>query len=120
MADVQDLMMKLGITEQEAVELMAYDKAVDRGEKTEFDLSKEQQAVVKKMTITHGRQTTGETKPRVRKENATKGGLIAKLAEFMGENAENVVILNKERQIAFQIGEDMFELTLVQKRKPKN
>lgn len=119
MANAQELMEKLGITEEEALELMAYDKAVDRGEKTEFDLSKEQQAVVKKMTITHGRQTTGETKPRTRKENATKGGLIAKLAKFMQENAENVVITNKERQISFQIGEDMFELTLVQKRKPK-
>jgi hypothetical protein len=27
--------------------------------------------------------------------------------------------LNKERQIAFKIGEDNYELTLVQKRKPK-
>lgn len=122
MADVQDLMMKLGITEEQALELIAYDKAVDRGEKTEFDLSKEQQAVAKKMTITHDRKVvkTYDLKPRARKENATKGDLIAKLAEFMQENAENVVILNKERQISFQIGEDTFELTLVQKRKPKN
>jgi hypothetical protein len=122
MANVQDLMTKLGITEEQALELIAYDKAVDRGEKTEFDLSKEQQAVAKKMTITHDRKVakTYDLKPRARKENATKGDLIAKLAEFMQENAENVVILNKERQISFQIGENMFELTLVQKRKPKN
>ena len=112
-------MRKMGYSDAQIEEMLEDDKAVDRGEKTEFDLSKEQQAVVKKMTITHGRQTTGETKPRTRKENATKGGLIAKLAEFMQENAENVVITNKERQISFQIGEDMFELTLVQKRKPK-
>ena len=34
-------------------------------------------------------------------------------------SVENIEITNKERQIAFKIGEDMFELTLVQKRKPK-
>jgi hypothetical protein len=28
--------------------------------------------------------------------------------------------LNKERQIAFVVGENSYELTLVQKRKPKN
>ena len=32
---------------------------------------------------------------------------------------ENVEITNKERQIAFKIGENAYELTLVQKRKPK-
>ena len=121
MADVQDLMTKLGITEAEALEVIAYDKAVDRGEKTEFDLSADKKAVVKQMTITHDRKTkTYDLKPRARKENATKADLVAKLAEFMQENAEDVVILNKERQISFKIGEDTFELTLVQKRKPKN
>lgn len=124
MADVQELMTKLGITEAEALEVIAYDKAVDRGEKTEFDLSADKKAVVKQMTITHDRKKAGaktyDLKPRARKENATKGGLIAKLAEFMAENADDVQILNKERQISFKIGENTFELTLVQKRKPKN
>ena len=32
---------------------------------------------------------------------------------------KNVEIVNKERQIAFTVGENVFELTLVQKRKPK-
>lgn len=31
----------------------------------------------------------------------------------------DLAITNKERQIAFKIGDDSFELTLVQKRKPK-
>jgi hypothetical protein len=36
------------------------------------------------------------------------------------ENAcVDVEITNKERQIAFKIGENAYELTLVQKRKPK-
>lgn len=62
-------------------------------------------------------------KPRKRKENATKGGIIAELAQFLTENSgfsvENLEIVNKERQISFQIGEDKFDLVLTQKRKPK-
>jgi hypothetical protein len=61
---------------------------------------------------------------KTRKENATKGSIIAEIAQFLGENVqlscELVEITNKERQIAFRIGENDYELTLVQKRKPKN
>ena len=61
---------------------------------------------------------------RSRKENPTKAGIIAEIAKFLEENSENacenVEITNKERQIAFKIGENCYELTLVQKRKPKN
>lgn len=60
---------------------------------------------------------------RERKPNATKGGLITELADFLTNNSgfevKEVAITNKERQIAFTIGDDNFELTLVQKRKPK-
>lgn len=60
---------------------------------------------------------------RERKPNATKGGIITELSQFLQEKSdfavENLEILNKERQIAFEIGSEHFELTLVQKRKPK-
>lgn len=67
--------------------------------------------------------TVYQFKPRQRKPNATKGGIIAELAEFMEKHSAfsvtDLIITNKERQISFKIGEDTFELTLVQKRKPK-
>ena len=60
---------------------------------------------------------------KVRAENPTKSGIISNLAEFLNEMSnflcENVEITNKERQIAFTCGENSYELTLVQKRKPK-
>ena len=60
---------------------------------------------------------------KVRAENPTKSGIIAEIAEYLTENCgfatENVTITNKERQIAFKIGENDYEFTLVQKRKPK-
>lgn len=123
--EVQKLMRILGINEDEAKEVIAYDKAIDNGEKTEYDLTAEQQKVAKDYTKAGSRKTPTvyDFKKRERKENPTKGGIIAELAQFLTENSEyateNVEITNKERQIAFKIGEDCFELTLVQKRKPK-
>jgi hypothetical protein len=58
---------------------------------------------------------TGEK--RSRKKNDTKADLIAKFAELLEETAENVEITNAERQIAFTVGENKYELTLTQKRK---
>lgn len=115
----------MGLTPQEEEELLAYDKAVDAGKKTEYDLSPEQEKIARKFAHTGTRKqpTAYKFTPRQRKPNATKGGIIAELAEFLEKNSqfsiENLQILNKERQIAFAIGADSFELTLVQKRKPK-
>ena len=59
----------------------------------------------------------------IREASPYKYTFIAELAQFLAENSENacenVEITNKERQIAFKIGENDYELTLVQKRKPK-
>lgn len=119
------IMRILKVDEKEADEILAYDKAVDQGKKTDFDLTPEQEKNVKKYRQADRKPTVYNwQKKRERKPNATKGGLIAELAKFLEENSEfsteNVEITNKERQIAFKIGENTFELTLVQKRKPKN
>ena len=57
---------------------------------------------------------------RNKKKNATKADLIEKIANLIAENAEKVNILNPERQISFTIGENTYEITLSQKRKPKS
>lgn len=111
--------------DKEARDILAYDKAVEAGEKTPYDLSPEQEKIAKKFAHTGTRKTPTAYKftPRQRKPNATKGGIIAELADFMEHNSNfavtDLAITNKERQIAFKIGDDSFELTLVQKRKPK-
>lgn len=120
-------MKNLGISREEAEMVIADDKAIDKGEKL-FELTAEQKAVVKKMTNS---DTKNRKKPMVldlkqpknRQKNATKGGIIAELATFLGENSqfsvENLEILNEERQFSFKIGEETYEITLIQKRKPK-
>lgn len=130
-------MRKLGYTEEQIQQMLSDDKRIDRGEVFEWDLSPEEhkkamkyansdekkkktpEKTAKKGGTAYNFDTTGKK----RKENPTKANIIALLATILTENgdfcAKNVQITNKERQIAFIVGENAFELTLVQKRKPK-
>ena len=117
---VAELMAQLKCTKEAALEIIEWDKAIDRGERVYFDLSPEAEKQAKKYANTGTRQTNGAKTERKRKENPTKATVIAELAQFLAENGyEMVEITNKERQIAFKVGENAYELTLVQKRKPK-
>ena len=118
-------MQGLKCSEEEARAIMAYDKAIDQGKRGEFDLDPEREKMAKKLANAGTRKTPTVFKfePRQRKENPTKQAIITEIATFLQQNSENacenVEITNKERQIAFKIGENAYELTLVQKRKPK-
>ena len=117
---VERIMKNLGVSKEEALEIIECDKAIDRGEKMDFDLSEEAEKVARKFSNVGTRKTDGKKTERKRKENTTKSALIAEIAQFLTENGyESVEITNKERQIALKSGENAFELTLVQKRKPK-
>lgn len=125
LALVEKHMKALDIPKEEAIQLVIDDKAVDKGEKL-FELSDEQKKVAKKYAATGTKKRTvykfDSTKSR--KENPVKQTIIAGIAKFLLENvdisAELVEITNKERQIAFCISNVKYELTLVQKRVPKN
>lgn len=117
-------MKVLDIPGAEAIQLVMDDKAVDKGEKL-FELSAEQKKVVKKYagTGTKKRTVYKFDTAKKKKENPVKQKIIAEIERFLNENseicAEMVQITNAERQIAFKIGENDYELTLVQKRKAK-
>ena len=113
-------MRLLKCSEDEAKQIIADDKAIDRGERMAFDLSKEEEKQAMKYANTGTRKTSETKTERKRKENPTKGAVITEIAKFLAENGyEMVNVTNAERQIAFKIGENDYELTLVQKRKPK-
>lgn len=112
--------------EEEARDILEYDKAVEAGEPTKYDLPPDKLKAARKYTHTGTRKTPTAYKfnKKERKPNATKGGLVAELAEFLEKNSSfevsNLVVTNKERQLSFMVGNETFELTLVQKRKPKS
>jgi hypothetical protein len=123
MADTQleRIMKNLKCSKAEAEQILADDKRIDRGERVEFDLDPEAEKRAKKYANTGTRTAKTEKTARKPKENPTKEGVIAEIADFLTENGYNSVeITNKTRQIAFKIGEDAYELTLIAKRKPKS
>lgn len=123
---VKEIMRLLDCTEEEALDVVKTDEIIDTGGRTEYDLPiAEEKAALKIGRIDERKAKSANNKRgKVRAENPTKSGIIAEIAEFLTEKSqfacENVEITNKERQIAFKIGENAYEFTLVQKRKPKN
>ena len=121
----QKIMRVLQVDSKQADEILAYDKAVERGEKTPYDLTAEQEKEVRKYRQAERKPTlyNWDTKKRERKPNATKEGIVAEIATFLKENSDfdtkDVEITNKNREITFKVGDDTFTWTLVQKRKPK-
>ncbi len=119
---VAKLMRLLNISEEEAQQVIADDKAIDKGEKL-FEQTKEQKAVTKQMTATGTRKTPTvynfDTTKRERKKDTTKEEFIANLAEYLKNCVESVEILNPSKLISFKIGEDTFELDLKRKRATK-
>lgn len=118
---VKTIMKNLNCTEAEAKQLLLDDKKIDKGEKL-FELTAEQKKVAKQSTGT-GTRTVYKFEKKEKKENPVKSAIINEIYQFLSENEqlniEMVEITNKERQILLQIGENRYELTLVQKRKQK-
>jgi hypothetical protein len=123
---VNEIMRLLDCTEEEALDVIKTDEIIDKGGRTKYDLPIDQEKEAMKFGAVKDRKAKdkeGNMRGKVRAENPTKSGIISNLAEFLTEmsnfECENVKITNKERQIAFKCGENDYELTLVQKRKPK-
>lgn len=119
-------MRKLGYSDAQIEEMLADDKIVDQGGELPWDMSKEEHKKAMKHANAdeHKKPTVYKFDKRERKSNPTKAGIIAEIATFLTENSgfatESVEITNKERMIAFQIGDEKYEITLIQKRKPKS
>lgn len=121
-------MRKMGMSDKEIANLLAYDNAVNHGA-DDYKLTPEQEKVSREARKTGTRKAPTVYKldntngKRSRKENATKRKIIEDLFTFLNEKADfevrNSEILNPERMIFFQSGSDNYEITLIQKRKPK-
>lgn len=117
---VKKIMGILGCSEQEAQDVIATDKKIDKGEKL-FSLNPEEEKASKKAR----RAPTVynfDTSKRKKVENLVKRDLIQQLFQFLNSLNEvitNIQVVNPERIISFDIQGNTYEFTLVQKRKPK-
>lgn len=112
-------MEALDISYEEAKELVEDDEKVDRGEPLPWDLTPEQMKVSKKARQADHAKPKEKVK-KEKKENVIKKEIIEKIYNLINENYENTNVENDERMISFSVGDENFEITLVQKRKKKN
>jgi hypothetical protein len=105
---------------EEATQIAIDDWRIDHGDRCEWEPTVEEEKAMRKATKVVGERKKSATPvKRERKEDAVKHELIALLAEALGAYGEDVVVTNKERMIAFNVGEDSFEVMLTKKRKAK-
>lgn len=105
---------------EEATQIAIDDWRIDHGDRCEWEPTVEEEKAMRKATKVVGERKKSATPvKRERKEDAVKQELISLLAEALGAYGEDVVVTNKERMIAFNVGEDSFEVMLTKKRKAK-
>lgn len=120
-------LMKLGMSEAEAREVLIADKAIDRGEKMSFDLPKDKEKATRQYRqADRAKPFIPDLKPRERKPNEDKRFLIDALVwalttdiEQEGDNvnANDVVVTNPERQIDFTYNGTRYRIVLSAPRK---
>lgn len=117
------LVDNLGCSQAEALEIIEYDKQVDKMTvaQCENDLTAEQKAMAKKYRQGERKAPMVLNLPKKeRKADTTKEGMIKQLYEFLVEcGYENCEITNKSKLISFKMGADTYELDLKRKRANK-
>ena len=117
---VKDIMKSLDCTEEEALEMLADDDAIDHGEKL-FELTAEQQKVSKAArSVDRKPVEPGAAKQkRERKADQTKRDLIAAIEAALVNVADEaaIEITNIERQLDFTVEGRRFRVVLSAPRK---
>lgn len=119
---LQRIMTNLKCTEEEAAEIMAYDKAVDKGEKTPHDLTPAQNKVAQSYARTGTRKpTVYKFDKKERKPNEPKRELIQIITDALIEQGmiddNSLHIENVERQIDFTFNGTKYRIVLSAPRK---
>lgn len=113
------LMMKnLDITREEAIELIKEDKRIDRMtsmKEIDNDLTDEQKEVVKKARRGSSGSKHKTTTKREKKKDDLKASIIADIISVL--NADDVNIINAEREIEFIKNDRKFKIVLSVPRK---
>ena len=119
--NVYNNLRKMGLTDEEAKEVISADKAIDKGEKL-FELTEEQKQAEKKYKNTHTRTVKtayGQTQTKERKTDPDKRMLIDALAEKLENYADGgkVNITNAEREIELVFHDRKLKIVLSAPRK---
>ena len=107
---MKDLMENLDCDEKTAKEIMETDKRIDKGEKL-FELPEELEKGAKKARNAGNCKGYTKSKERTKTADPDKGKLIADLLDGI-PYAENVEIVNREREFTFTFRDKKYKIVL--------
>lgn len=107
---VEKLMKNLGISREEALQVIADDKAIDKGEKL-FELSAEQKKAAKQATRADNKPRSAPTKrePKVDKDKAE---IMQTIDDALCCLVDNVQERTNDRELVFIYNEKKYKITL--------
>lgn len=115
-AQIEKLMKNLDLTREEALQVIADDKAIDKGEKL-FELTDEQKKNEKKMRQAQRQPTVYNFKQkRTKKKNTAKAEIIAQILNSLTD-IENLDIINDEKEFTFEKDSVKYKVVLSCPRK---
>ena len=107
---VEKLMKNLGISREEALQVIADDKAIDKGEKL-FELSAEQKKAAKQATRADNQPRSAPTKrePKVDKDKAE---IMQTIDDALCSLVDDVQERTNDRELVFIYNEKKYKITL--------
>ena len=118
--EIQLSRIKAGLkcSDAEAAEILAYDKAIDHGEKTPHDLTPAQNKVAQSYARTGTRKpTVYKFTTRERKPNEPKREIIQVLVDALTPICDSMEVTNAERQLDFDFHGVKYRVVLSAPRK---
>lgn len=110
-AKVKNLMVCLGIAEQEALQVLEDDKRIDKGEKL-FELTEEQKANEKQARLTGERVATTKTKREKKVDNQKQNIISTMVGSIINVFGVRVDVANEEREFEFELNGRKFKVVL--------
>ena len=111
-----EALIKLGLSEAEARQVIEDDKRIDKGEDL-FPLNAEQKSTEKKMRQADRKPTVYNFNKRERKSDNDKRFLMDSVLEMLTTNATEINVINPEREVEFIYNGRKFKITLSAPRK---
>ena len=111
MATIQKIMQVLGVSEEEAREILATDKAIERGADP-FPLTDAEEKASKEARRAEQDKATRKQTTKPKKVDADKAKIISVLDDALCDLVDNVEVINPEREILFYFNERKFKIIL--------
>ena len=115
---IEKLVNLLGCSMSEALDVIQSDEQIDKGEKL-FELTPEQKKAAKSATITmsgKARKKRKKTK-RIKKKDSNKLSLMNNIIDSLNNCAQDINVINPEREITFMYNDKKYKLVLSVPRK---